>query len=94
LGFTVTENPDDVVVHPSALLTVTVYTPSVVAEMEGVVAPVDQTLLVAELDVSVTLPPSQNVVGPPAEIVGAGGLLFTVTTVGAETLEHPLKITV
>ena len=62
--------------------------------MEPVVSEVDHTLLEDELEVRITLPPSQNVVGPPAKMVGTGGLLFTVTTVGAETLEHPIKITV
>ena len=39
---------------------------------------------VALLDVSVTEPPVQNVVGPPAEIVGVDGIGFTVTDVAAE----------
>ena len=37
--------------------------------------------------VSVTEPPAQNVIGPPAEIVGAGNG-FTVTTVAAEDAEQ------
>ena len=36
------------------------------------------------LEVKVTLPPAQNVNGPPAEIVGVAGNAFTVTTVAAE----------
>ena len=51
-----------------------------------------------------TLPPAQNVVGPPAVIVGVG-FAFTVTTVDAEvplqpfasvtvTLYEPLVLTV
>jgi hypothetical protein len=94
LGFTVTGNPAEMAVQPAALLVVTVYVPLTVAEMELVVSAVDHTLLEDELERRVTLPPSQNVVGPPGEMVGTGGLLFTVTTVGADTLEHPLKITV
>lgn len=43
---------------------------------------------VADEDVKVTEPPAQNVVGPPAVIVGTGGSGFTVTTVGAEVAEH------
>jgi hypothetical protein len=52
--------------------------------MPGVVAPVDHKYVVPALDVNVTLPPSQKVVGPPAVIVGADGNAFTVTTVAAE----------
>ena len=52
--------------------------------MDCVVAPVLQRLLVAELEVSVTLPPWQKVVGPPAEIVGVAGNGFTVTTIGED----------
>jgi hypothetical protein len=43
--------------------------------------------------VSVTLPPEQKVVGPPAEMVTAG-VAFTVTTVGAEVpLQPPASVT-
>jgi len=52
--------------------------------MLAVVAPVDQRYEAPELDVSVTLPPAQNVSGPPAVIVGVAGKLFTVTVVGVE----------
>ena len=41
------------------------------------------------LDVNSTLPPVQNVVGPPAVIVGVDGFGFTVTLVGADVAEHP-----
>jgi hypothetical protein len=55
-----------------------------------VVAPVDHNQVVPELEVSVTLPPAQKVVGPPTVIVGAKGKVFTVTTVGADDgLWHP-----
>ena len=37
-----------------------------------------------------TEPPSQNVVGPDAEIVGVGGVELTVMIVGAEDEEQPL----
>ena len=50
------------------------------------------TLLVALVEVSVTLPPAQKVVGPPAEMTGAAGALFTVTTVGAEVAEQPFTL--
>jgi hypothetical protein len=35
-------------------------------------------------EVSTTDPPVQNVVGPPADMVGADGIAFTVTTTGDE----------
>ncbi len=42
------------------------------------------------MDVNVTDPPAQNVVGPPAEIVGGDGSGLTVTFLGAlEALKHP-----
>ena len=55
-----------------------------------VVAPVDHRYVVPVLEVSVTLPPSQNVVELPAVIAGCVGNAFTVTTVFADaTLSHP-----
>ena len=39
--------------------------------------------------VSVTLPPAQNVVGPPA-VMMAVGLALTVTAIGADVALHPL----
>ena len=41
-------------------------------------------LFVAELEVSVTLPPAQNVIAPLVDIVGVAGNGFTVTVVAAE----------
>ena len=41
-------------------------------------------LPLALLDVRVTLPESQNVVGPPGVIVGVAGTGFTVTVVAAD----------
>jgi hypothetical protein len=46
--------------------------------MLDVVAPVDHKYVVPALEVSVTLPPAQNVNGPPADIVGVAGKAFTV----------------
>jgi hypothetical protein len=46
---------------------------------------------VPALAVSVTLPPAQNVVGPPAEIV-ATGAGFTVTVTGALVAEQPFAL--
>ena len=49
-----------------------------------------QLLPDALLDVSVTLPPVQNVVGPPGVIVGVAGVAACETTVGVDTPEeHP-----
>ena len=52
--------------------------------IDCVVAPVDQTLFVADDDVNTTEPPEQNVVTPPAVIVGVVGIGFTVTTVAVD----------
>jgi len=52
--------------------------------IDCVVAPVDQTLLLAADDVSTTFPPAQKVVGPPAVIVGTGEAPDNVTTTGAD----------
>jgi hypothetical protein len=41
-------------------------------------------LPLALLDVSVTEPPAQNVVGPPAVITGVAGFALTVTAVATE----------
>jgi hypothetical protein len=56
--------------------------------MEDVVAPVDQRYDDPALAVSVTDPPSQNVVAPDALIVGSG-LGLTVTVVPAEVALQP-----
>jgi hypothetical protein len=62
--------------------------------MDGVVAPFDHRLPVAEEEVSVTDPPEQKVVGPSAEIVGVAGVGLTMTFCAAELPdEQPLAIT-
>jgi hypothetical protein len=58
-----------------------VYEPAVVTLIEAVVAPVDHKYEVPVEAVNVTDPPAQNVVGPPAVIVGVEGKAFTVTVV-------------
>ena len=46
---------------------------------------------VAELDVSSTLPPVQNVAGPPGVIVGVAGIGLTVTVTATDCMDmHPL----
>ena len=68
----------------------TVKLPADVTFILWVVAPVDHEYVVPGLDVRVTLPPAQIVVGPEAVIVGAGGKAFTVTVTGSDTwLSHP-----
>jgi hypothetical protein len=59
--------------------------------MEEVVAPVDQRYDTPLDAVSVTLPPAQNVVGPPAVMV-AVGLALTVTAVDAEVALQPFAL--
>ena len=57
--------------------------------IDCVVAPVDQRYDAAADEVSVTLPPEQNVVGPDGVIVGAGGNGFTVTVTGDDVAGQP-----
>ena len=61
--------------------------------MDCVVAPFDQRFPVADEEVNTTFPPEQNVVGPPAEIVGVAGIALTVTTVAAETGDGQIPFT-
>ena len=56
--------------------------------MDCVVAPFDQVFPVAEEEVKTTEPPAQNVVGPPAVMVGTGGTVFTVTVVPTDVAEQ------
>jgi hypothetical protein len=58
-----------------------------------VVSPVDQRYEAAALDVSVTLPGAQNVVGPDAVIVGVVAVV-TVTAVGALVAVQPLPFVI
>ena len=37
------------------------------------------------LEVRVTLPPMQKVVGPPAVMVGVDGKVFTITSIAADS---------
>jgi hypothetical protein len=43
-------------------------------------------------DVSVTDPPEQNVVGPPAVMEGVAGIGFTVTAMGADVADVQLPL--
>ena len=62
--------------------------------MACVVAPLLQTLPVAELEVNTTFPPVQKVVAPLAAIVGVAGNAFTVTVVALEVAEQPFRLVV
>jgi hypothetical protein len=59
--------------------------------IDAVVAPVDQRYEVPLDAVSVTLPPVQNVVGPPAVML-AVGIVFAVTTAGDDVVLQPLAL--
>ena len=51
-------------------------------------------LPLTDVELSVTLPPEQNVVALPALIVGADGIAVTVTTIALDgDDEHPLTVT-
>jgi len=64
--------------------TVTEYEPFWLTVIDWLVAPFDQVLPEALEDVNVTEPPEQNVVAPPALIVGVVGAAVTITVVGLE----------
>ena len=57
-----------------------------------VVAPVDQRYELAGDEVSVTLPPAQNVVGPLGVIAGAAGFALTTTEVDPAGEVQPLTV--
>jgi hypothetical protein len=62
--------------------------PVAVTEIDCVVAPFDQRYEDAALDISVTLPGVQNVVGPDGVTVGIVAVV-TVTAVGVLVAEQP-----
>ena len=62
--------------------------------MDCVVAPVDHRFPLADEEVNTTFPPAQNVVEPPAVIVGVAGIGFTVTFVPADVADvQPAVVT-
>ena len=68
---------DEVALEPEELVTRTVYDPEAVALIELVVCPPGlHKYAVPELAVSVTLAPTQKVVGPFAEIVAIAATVF------------------
>ena len=90
LAFTVTVVDADVALQPLAFVTVTLYEPEAVTSIDCVVAPFDQRYPLDAGAVSVTEPPAQKVVGPPAVITGVDGFALTVTVVDAEVALQPL----
>ena len=93
-AFTVTVVAADVADVQPAVVTATVYVPEVVTVIDCVVAPVDQTFPLADEDVNTTDSPAQNVVEPPALIVGVAGIGLTVTVVPADVAEvQPAVVT-
>ncbi len=89
LALTVTAIGEDVALQPFAFVTVTLKLPPALTAIDCVVAPFDQKYDEPLLAVSVTLPPAQNVVGPPAVIV-AVGFVLTVMTAGEDAALQPL----
>ncbi len=59
--------------------------------MAWVVAPLDHRYDAPFEAVSVTLPPAQNVVGPPA-VIAAAGFALTVTAVGDDVPLQPFAL--
>jgi hypothetical protein len=53
-------------------------------------SPFDQRFPFNSEEVKITFPPSQNVVGPLAEIIGVAGTAFTVTEIDVELAEVQL----
>ena len=86
-GLTVIMTGEEVEVH-DPLETVTVYEPLVETVIDWVVAPVDQIFPLAAEDVKVMDPPAQNEFGPLPEIVGTGGVGFTVTVAATDVEEQ------
>ena len=89
---TVTVVAADVALHDPAV-TVTVRLQEVVTVIDCVVAPLDQTLPVALLEVSITLPPGQKDNGPLALIVGVAIEVVTVTAIILEVAVTPFLVT-
>ena len=92
-GLTTTVVLAEVALQPAAP-TVTENVAAVVTVMLCVVAPLLQVLPLPAEDVSTTDPPVQKVKGPPAEMVGVGGLEFTETTLARDVAEQFPLLTV
>ena len=88
-GLTVTTVGSDVAVQPFRYVYVTVYDPDAFTVIDGVIAELLHSIPVACDEVSVTLPPLQNVVVVFVEMVGAVGVGLTVTVIAFEVCEQP-----
>ena len=94
-AFTATVVLADVAEVQPNVVTATVYVPFVETVIDCVVAPVDHKFPDADEEVSITDPPAQKVIGPPAEMVGVGGIGFIVTAaVGNETQPVLVRVNV
>src|ERR1051325_375642 len=100
VGFTVTTVAADAALEQPDVVTMTVELPDAVGLFVLAVAPAMgeppryHWLPDALLEVSVTEPPAQNVVGPPGVMVGVAGIGFTVTGVAVdEALGQPETVT-
>jgi hypothetical protein len=89
-AFTVTAVAADVAEQPLPFVTVTLYEPDAETTIDCVVASVLQRYVKPSGAVSVTDPPSQNVVGPLGVIAGVEGFASTVTVVASDVAEQPL----
>jgi hypothetical protein len=87
-GDTVTFVAALVALQPFASVVATLYAPLAATVIDCVVAPFDQRYDAAADAVSVTLPPAQNVVAPPAVMTGVAGAV-TVTVVAALVALQP-----
>jgi len=93
IGLTVTAVAAELAEH-KPLSTVTEYEPEAKTVIDCVISPVDQKLSVDDDEVRITEPPSQNVVGPLAEMVGVTGVGLTVTLSAVEfPEEQPFSMT-
>jgi hypothetical protein len=95
IGLTVIVVPALAALEQPEAVTIIVYVPAAVAVYVWLVAPLIAApslyhwLPVADDEVNTTDPPAQNVVGPPAEIVGVAGIGLTTTVVPElAALEH------
>lgn len=88
--FTVTTVAADVAEHPLPSVTVTEYEPDELTVIDCVVAPLLHNHDVPADAVSITEPPAQNVVGPPAVIVAVGNGFTITVAVPVCACEQPL----
>jgi hypothetical protein len=91
-GLTITFTVADVPEAQPLEMTSTEKVPLVSTVIDWLTSPLLQKLCVAADEVSVTDPPSQNVVAPEAVIVGVAGTGFTITGITFDVPEEqPLE---